>query len=250
VRLTNTRSRPHTPILTSDHRGSGWGLWFTESNVADGRQPRIGRVTTSGVVTEYAVRPRAALAGITGGPGRGPLVNGIQRSQDRRVTTRVPSPNMRPDRKTSTPSTSPRVRTEPSGSRNSTTQGRSGDGPPGTIKEYPVPSGGSTWGITRVRTPALWFTESGFNKIGRVSPSGSARFGALVSAGAGGRHAGLRGAVPTGDRCRARHQREDGRRPSFFRLRQAGRAVASATRGLRRAIVCLSATQTGLTART
>ena len=44
---------------------------------------------------------------------------------------------------------------------------------PGTITEFPLPTGGSPSGITAGPDGNLWFTEFNGNKIGRITPGGT-----------------------------------------------------------------------------
>lgn len=108
--------------------GPDGALWFTEyySN-------KIGRCTTSGVVTNEYVLPNAGSSPscIVAGPDGNLWFTELNGNRIGRITTS------------------------------------------GAITEYNVPTGGSfPWGITVGPDGALWFTESAGNKIGRCTTSG------------------------------------------------------------------------------
>jgi virginiamycin B lyase len=159
------------PIPTPQSRptgiaaGSDGALWFTESSVS-----KIGRISTSGAITEYATPDPAGA--ITAGPD-GALwyttaANKIGRIDTSGATTEYPIPagfdNVPWD-----------ITAGPDGALwylKSNSVGRMATD--GTVTEYPLAnSPGARYGITAGPDGALWFTEFGANKIGRITTSGA-----------------------------------------------------------------------------
>jgi streptogramin lyase len=150
--------------------GPDGALWFTETFA-----PRIGRLTTSGVLAEYAVATAGSndLLGITAGPDKALWFT--ERASDKvgRVTTSgvvseypVPGPGSGPTLITAGPDgalwfteefANKIVRVTTSGAF--------------TVYEVPTPNSEPS-GITVGPDGALWFTESFANKIGRITTSG------------------------------------------------------------------------------
>jgi streptogramin lyase len=169
--LTSPDPRPEA-ITT----GPDGALWFAEAKGGN-----IGRITTAGVITEYAVSTSGTLGGITTGPdgalwftrnAGGP--SAVGRITTGGVITEYGIPGL------SFPN---RIATGPDGALWFTDFG----GPPnkirritttGVITEYTISltngSGGllGILGITTGPDGALWFTELWANRIGRITTAG------------------------------------------------------------------------------
>jgi streptogramin lyase len=105
------------------------GMWFTET-----AKNRIGRITETGTVTEYALGPVGKPTGITLGPDGNLWYTAVDHD-------------------------SGIGRLSPTGTATEFTTGLTKDGRPQDIT--PGPDG------------ALWFTEPAVNKIGRITPQGT-----------------------------------------------------------------------------
>ena len=117
--------------------GPGGNLWFVESNAG-----KIGRISTSGQITEYPIANSLSLQGITEGPDGNIWFTGVQ--------------FLYPE----------------------TNQGYIGRiTPAGVITRFVLPGGGfgeSPEGITQGPDGALWFTENGeVSGIGRITTGGT-----------------------------------------------------------------------------
>ncbi len=157
--------------------GPDGAVWFTER---DGNG--IGKITTSGVITEYSVAIGAPvdLTSITAGPdgnlwftiaGTASYNNGVGKITTSGVTTiyLFPAPryNLYPQSITAGPDGNLWF-TQQTGNKvgKVTTSG--------VFTTYSVPTANSKpYGITVGSDSALWFTESAGNKIGRITTAGT-----------------------------------------------------------------------------
>jgi len=185
-RMTTTGAVTNAyPVLAVDSSsllgitvGPDGALWFTGGI-------NVGRITTAGVVTQYAVPPATGvLQGITAGPD-GALWftggNNIGRITTSGVITEytTPTANSLPYYITAGPDGALWF-TEYNGNKigRITTAG--------LITEYAVPTQGSApVGITAGPDGALWFTEENTNKIGRITTVGLITEYAVTAGSAG-----------------------------------------------------------------
>jgi virginiamycin B lyase len=117
--------------------GPDGALWFTEPAAN-----QIGRITTSGTITEFPVPTPNSFLGGHQPPAGGPSITS---GPDGAIWFTEPAANQ-----------IGRITTS------------------GTFTEYAIPTANSSpGGITRGHDGALWFTESGPGKIGRITTSGS-----------------------------------------------------------------------------
>jgi len=173
-----------TPSASSgNHMAAGpdGNVWFTTASAA-----LIGRVTPTGVITEFPVGPGGSLFGITGGhdggiwftrQGGDPGQNSIGRMTTSGVastvvqlpdsTTTIPDP----------PSGMPMVITAGRDAVYYTTyfeQPRNYIGrvtPAGVLTKFDIPTAGAaSFGVTSDHAGNIWFTENFNNKIGRLTP--------------------------------------------------------------------------------
>jgi len=127
--VTLPSSTTTLPLGVGITSGPDGALWFTESSAG-----KIGRITTSGAVTEYAsgVSSGAQPYGITTGPDGALWFTENGTSKIGRITTA------------------------------------------GVVTEFAIPTTSSApVGIVTGADGALWFTESSGNKIGRVTTAGA-----------------------------------------------------------------------------
>lgn len=117
-------------------KGPDGNLWFTETyRIGDYSQSKIGRITTSGVITEYAVIS-------------GSIANYITTGSDGNLWFTESSNGGLPDK-------IGRITTS------------------GVITEYALPNiYSSPFGIINGPDGNLWFTEQTTNKIGKITPTG------------------------------------------------------------------------------
>ena len=153
--------------------GPDGALWFTESYPDTSK---IGRITTSGLITEYpAPTPQSDPWGITAGPDGALWFTEAVGHKIGRITTaglinEYPIPN--------TVNSGPYgITAGPDGalwftlSGSHSRIGRITTG--GVITEYPTPTAhDDSEGITAGPDGALWFTEGGGNNIGRITTAG------------------------------------------------------------------------------
>jgi virginiamycin B lyase len=161
--------------------GPDGALWFTEEGAVDIRgniqgPGKIGRITTDGAITEYAVPSATSYPkGIAAGPDGALWFTEFAGNQIGRITTAgeitefpLPAVNSEPSGITSGPDGALWF-TEVGGSKigRITTAG--------SITEYSTPTSNSRpYGITAGPDAALWFTESRVNsQIGRITTSGA-----------------------------------------------------------------------------
>jgi sugar lactone lactonase YvrE len=149
--------------------GPDGALWFTEYS------DRIGRITTTGVITEYPVPTASSYPrGIAAGPDGALWFTEYVGNNIGRITTAgviteypVPTANGYPVGIAAGPDGSLWF-VEYSGNKigRITTAG--------VITEYPVPTSAYSgpWGIAAGPDGALWFTEVAGNKIGRITTAG------------------------------------------------------------------------------
>jgi streptogramin lyase len=163
--LTSPDPRPEA-ITT----GPDGALWFAEAKGGN-----IGRITTAGVITEYAVSTSGTLGGITTGPdgalwftrnAGGP--SAVGRITTAGVITEYGIPGL------SFPN---RIATGPDGALWFTELWANRIGritTAGVITEYAIPTpDGQPSEITTGPDGALWFTENTSNKIGRITTAGA-----------------------------------------------------------------------------
>jgi streptogramin lyase len=158
--------------------GPDGNLWFTEDvqslPPASFRLGSIGRITTSGVVTEFPIAtPNSTPSGIARGSDSNlwfteNLANKVARITPGGIITEFSIP---------TTDSGPTAITTGADGNLWFLEGlvdRIGQiTPNGTITEFPIPTVNShPYGITSGPDGNLWFTESIANKIGQVSPSG------------------------------------------------------------------------------
>jgi uncharacterized repeat protein (TIGR01451 family) len=148
--------------------GPDGNLWFVEVG-----GNKVGKITTSGVVTEYKIPTTSSSPlGITTGPdgnlwfteGNGNKIGKITTSG---VITEYPG--------SSTYSYPHDITTGPDGNLWFTEQFGSNIGKittAGVVTEYPIPTASNTWGITVGSDGNLWFTEDNDNRIGKITTSG------------------------------------------------------------------------------
>ncbi len=147
--------------------GPDGNVWFTE-----GAASKIGRITPSGVITEFTPPGFIYLNGITSGPD-GNLwfvgSNGIGRITPSGVITTYPYPGY---------SEAQRITSGPDGNlwftESHSVVGRIT--PSGVATEFTLPgASGAVWPMDITAGPDgnLWFTEANVNKIGRITPSGA-----------------------------------------------------------------------------
>jgi virginiamycin B lyase len=154
-------------------------LWFTDRGT-----DQIGRITTAGVVTEFALSPRfsAITQVITAGPDgalwftrvasrTGEAGNAIGRITPSGTITLFALP---------TGAGPHGITAGPDGALWFTDQ----DGATGligrittagSISSFPLPAGSGAWHITAGPDGAIWFTEHGADRIGRMTTSGAVR---------------------------------------------------------------------------
>jgi uncharacterized protein (TIGR03437 family) len=151
--------------------GPDGALWFTESNLNN--TGKIGRITTSGAITEYTVPTADSFPfGITAGPDGALWFTENNTAKIGRITTSgaiteysVPTANSGPGEITAGPDGA--LWFTESNLNNTGKIGRITTS--GTITEYTVPTANSfPFGITAGPDGALWFTEEYGNKIGRI----------------------------------------------------------------------------------
>jgi len=146
--------------------GPDGALWFAEGG-------KIGRITTSGAISEYPLATFSYIDGIAAGPDGALWFAETTGNKVGRITTAgviteylVPSSNSGPLG----------IAAGPDGAlwfaeSNVNKIGRITTA--GVISEYPVPTpAGSPRGITAGPDGALWFTEFVGNKIGRITTAG------------------------------------------------------------------------------
>jgi streptogramin lyase len=153
--------------------GPDGNLWFTEAST----NPKIGRITPSGIVTEFAavISPESEPIGITAGPD-GNLWFAEEPSKIGRITplgvvtefAMGISPNSEPNGITAGPDGNLWF-TEASGNK----IGRIT--PNGIVTEFGtgISPNSEPLGITAGPDGNLWFTEASANKIGRITPLGA-----------------------------------------------------------------------------
>ena len=146
--------------------GPDGALWFTESFAN-----KIGRITTAGVITEFAV-PSAnsqLLGGITQGPDGAVWFTEEIAGKIGRITTAGVITEF------SAGGAPLGITTGPDGALWFTQSFANQIGritTDGVITEFPTPTGFIGPGITQGPDGALWFTESFANQIGRITTAG------------------------------------------------------------------------------
>jgi virginiamycin B lyase len=170
------------PVPTTDSEpveitpGPDGALWFTELNGG-----KIGRITISGAITEYAVGTAdtpISPAGITAGPDGALWFTDAGLENIGRVTTwgeitQYPAP-----RAADSPEITAGITAGPDGALWFTEYFQCCSNAivrittSGLTNMYPVADNSSPFGITAGPDGALWFTESVGNKIGRITTSG------------------------------------------------------------------------------
>lgn len=132
-----TGATGHSGMITTGPDGT---LWFTESPATGSSESKIGRITTSGAITEYVLPTSSVLLS----PG------GIVSGPDGALWFTEPDPSNKIGRITTS----------------------------GLITEYPLPASFTfPYGIAVGSDGALWFTNTGplpaINYIGRITTAGS-----------------------------------------------------------------------------
>jgi virginiamycin B lyase len=151
--------------------GPDGALWFTEFSAN-----KIGRIATSGTVTEYAVPThQSSPAGIAAGPDGALWFTEHDANKIGRITTAGAFTEYRlPDKLATWPTG---ITTGPDGALWFTEPGEGQIGritTAGAITEYRLPNlYSSPQAITAGPDGALWFTEFGTNKIGRINTGGA-----------------------------------------------------------------------------
>jgi streptogramin lyase len=163
-----------TPTLVIDiTRGPDGNLWFTEENLFG---DKIGRITTSGSITEFPLPTlQNVLGGITAGPDGNLWFTELGQDAIGRIT---PTGNITEFR-LKTGSSFKGITAGPDGNlwftesdSNAIAIGRISTA--GIITEFPLPTLQSApGGITAGPDGNLWFTESDSDNIGRISPAGT-----------------------------------------------------------------------------
>jgi len=180
--LTQTFSFSEYPTPTSASgpysimAGPDGALWFTEPGVN-----KIGRITTAGVITEYATgsTPQRIATGPDGALWfTESLANKIGRITTSGAITEYPVPTL---------GTAPNsITTGPDGALWFTESAKIGRiDAAGMVKEYPIPSGVQPSGIATGPDGALWFTETFDNRIGRITTSGAVTEYSIPTSGSG-----------------------------------------------------------------
>jgi streptogramin lyase len=145
--------------------GPDGALWFAEENTSN----KIGRITTRGVITEFAGTTASVSGGIAAGPD-GALwfteFNKIGRITTAGVITEFPT--------LTATGFAQGITTGPDGALwfteyNSSKIGRITTA--GVVTEFPISNAGIP-GIAAGSDGALWFTESNSNNIGRITTAG------------------------------------------------------------------------------
>jgi virginiamycin B lyase len=156
--------------------GPDGALWFTEANVTvvpgGAIINEIGRITTSGIVTEFPLTPSAYPQGITSGPDGALWFTEAGGNQIGRITlsgaiTEFAIPTAR--------SYPQRITTGPDGALWFTESGSNKIGritTAGAVTEFTIPAGGAPWGITAGPDGAVWFTEGFGPVLGRLTVTG------------------------------------------------------------------------------
>jgi streptogramin lyase len=143
--------------------GSDGAIWFTERDL-----DRIGRITTTGAVSEFALPAGSAPTGIVAGPDGNLWFTETSGNKIGRITTTgtvkefpIPTAGSRPTHITSGPDGNLWF-TEEAGDRigRITTSG--------AITEFRIPTSGCPFDITPGPDGNIWFTECG-GQIGRLS---------------------------------------------------------------------------------
>ncbi len=142
-------------------------MWFTDSETN-----KIGKITTSGVITTYSLPSGSRPAGITAGPDGNLWFTDIGSSKVGKINTSgvvteyaLPS-GSEPNGITAGPDGNlwfPEVNTSKIGKITTS----------GTITEYSLPSGGDPYGITAGPDGNLWYTNYTLRKIGKITTSGT-----------------------------------------------------------------------------
>jgi RHS repeat-associated protein len=157
--------------------GSDKNLWFTKFNSSESK---IGKITTSGTITEYALPATSRPIGITSGPDKNLWFTDEETSKIGKITTSGTITEYALPEKS-------RPQEITSGSDENlwfTEEGTSKIGKittAGKITEYALPSGSRPMGIAAGSDKRLWFTDFGTSKIGRISTSGTITEYALPS---------------------------------------------------------------------
>jgi RHS repeat-associated protein len=157
--------------------GSDKNLWFTKFTSSESK---IGKITTSGTITEYTLPSASQPEGITSGPDKNLWFTDEATSKVGKITTSgtvteyaLPAGSQ------------PREIT--SGSDENlwfSEEGTSKIGKittAGKITEYALPSGSRPVGIAAGSDKNLWFTDFGTSKVGKITTSGTVTEYALPS---------------------------------------------------------------------
>jgi RHS repeat-associated protein len=166
--------------ITNGPRGDG-NVWFTESIPVTPPAPftsKVGKITTSGTVTDYATPTNPIstppVGGITVGPDGNLWFTEPSANKIGKVTTSGTFTEYTVPTSTSNPYW---ITAGPDGNLWFTESGGNQIGritTAGVFTEFAIPTANSTpHGITSGPDGALWFTESNTNKLGRITTSGA-----------------------------------------------------------------------------
>jgi streptogramin lyase len=153
--------------------GPDGAVWFTEGASAwlsEGGLARIGRITTTGAVSEFALPAGSAPTGIVAGPDGNLWFTESSGNKIGRMTTTgavtefpIPTPGSRPMNITSGPDGNLWFTEEVGNKIGRITAA-------GVITEFPIPTPDSRpFDITAGPDGNIWFTEFGGDRIGRLS---------------------------------------------------------------------------------
>ncbi len=147
--------------------GPDGNLWFTENS-----GNKIGRVTTAGVFTEFAVPTAASGPGaIVAGPRWGDVVPRAARPESRPHHNGGRDHRVRDSNREQLPVRyRGRSRRQPVVHRGDPEQDRADRDERGVIAEFPLSGGQAVGGIASGSDGGLWFTEFTAHKIGRIQP--------------------------------------------------------------------------------
>jgi virginiamycin B lyase len=155
--------------------GTDGNLWFTELDPAATSGSAIGKITTGGTITEFALPTSGANPhGIVSGPNGALWFTESGGNKIGEITTAgtiteysIPTSSSAPEE----------ITVGPDGNLYFTEKGGNKIGvmtPTGTFTEYTIPTtGGNPYGITEGPDGNMWFTENGVAKVGRMTLGGT-----------------------------------------------------------------------------
>jgi streptogramin lyase len=154
--------------------GPDGNLWFTSHDNPSTSSSTIGKITTSGTITEFALPKEADPEGITAGPEKEKALwfTDYHTSKIGKITTSGTITEYSLPEK----SEPRRITVGPDGNLWFTDYRTSKIGkitPSGTIAEYALPSGSDPVGIIAGPDGNLWFADYGTNVVGKITTSGT-----------------------------------------------------------------------------